>query len=60
MHGGKSTGPKPIHGRYTLAAIEKKREAKRLARALKAIAHGRLSRLDPNTPIPIPTGRKRR
>ena len=44
MHGGKAGRP-PIHGRYTHAAIEKKREAKRLARALKAIAHGRLSRL---------------
>jgi hypothetical protein len=43
MHGGQSTGPKPKHGRYAHATIEKKREAKRLARALKAIAHGRLS-----------------
>ena len=53
MHGSKAGRP-PIHGRYTHAAIEKKREAKRLARALKAIAHGRLSRLDPDMPIPIP------
>ena len=60
MHGGQSTGPKPKHGRYTHAAIEQRREAKRLARALKAIAHGRFSRLDPDMPIPVPTGRKRR
>ena len=34
MHGGKSTGRPVIHGRYTQAAIERKRRWRRLLREL--------------------------
>ena len=34
MHGGKSTGRPPIHGRYTQAAIAQKRRWRRLLREL--------------------------
>jgi hypothetical protein len=60
MHGGKSTSPQPKHGRYTRAAIEKRREMRGLARVVRAIASGRIGRLDPGTTLPILTGRKRR
>ena len=46
MHGGKAGRP-PIHGRYSHAAVEQRREAKKLARALKLIMRGRYSKLDP-------------
>jgi hypothetical protein len=46
MHGGKSTGPRPKHGRYTRAAIEERRKVRALVRGLRGIAAGRILRLD--------------
>jgi hypothetical protein len=37
MHGGKSTGRPPIHGRYTKAAIDERRHYRALIRALLAL-----------------------
>jgi hypothetical protein len=37
MHGGRSTGRPPIHGRYTQAAIARKREWRRGLRELTAL-----------------------
>jgi hypothetical protein len=34
MHGGKSTGRPPIHGRYKNVTIQKKREWRRVLREL--------------------------
>jgi hypothetical protein len=35
MHGGKSTGRPPIHGRYKKETIHKKREWRRVLRELR-------------------------
>jgi len=37
MHGGKSTGRPPIHGRYTQVAIAQKRRWRRLLRELNEL-----------------------
>ncbi len=34
MHGGKSSGRPPIHGRYTKEAIENRRENRKLVKAI--------------------------
>jgi glucans biosynthesis protein len=36
MHGGKA-GRKPIHGRYSKAAIESRREVRAILRAVRAL-----------------------